>query len=122
MVIFLNPYCGYGHGLARWERIESELTSKAGSFILEAIQSPESLPARVSMFMQSGETEFVAAGGDGTVNLLLNAILSAHEGGNGVFFGAIGLGSSNDYHKPLDQREFVGQVPVRINRQKSRSL
>jgi diacylglycerol kinase family enzyme len=44
---------------------------------------------------------FVAAGGDGTVNCLLNAIMTAPDvQRQEVILGAIGLGSSNDFHKP----------------------
>ena len=53
----------------------------------------------------------VAAGGDGTVNGVLNAILT-----NGaVALGAIGLGSSNDFHKPFAPEKCVDGVPVRVD-------
>ena len=114
MVIFLNPYCCYGQGLARWKLIESELAPDVGAFDLEIMSSAEELPSRVSTRMRSGETIFIAAGGDGTVNLLLNAIMQASEDRSRVCLGAIGLGSSNDFHKPFEARAYIGRVPVRI--------
>jgi diacylglycerol kinase family enzyme len=94
--------------------IANELLSKVGPFKLEVIQSAESISPRVSSLMRSGESVYIAAGGDGTVNLLLNAIMLANENPNDVVLGAIGLGSSNDFHKPFALREMVHNVPMRI--------
>ena len=115
MVVFLNPYCSYGRGFARWQSIESDLRSRLSPFTIEVMNSPEILYARVSQLLKAGETAFIAAGGDGTVNLLLNALMQAGASGCNVCLGAIGLGSSNDYHKPFGEREMVRNIPVRIN-------
>jgi diacylglycerol kinase (ATP) len=117
MLILLNPYCGYGRGLARWEQIEQELASRVGSFTLEIMPDLDRLASNMANWLLAGETTFIAAGGDGTVNLLLNALLKANGLRNGVVLGAIGLGSSNDYHKPIQQRSRIGkdQVPLRVN-------
>jgi diacylglycerol kinase (ATP) len=48
----------------------------------------------------------VAAGGDGTVNFLLNAIMTADGvDPREVILGAVALGSSNDFHKPYAARK-----------------
>lgn len=59
--------------------------------------------------LERGEGFFVAAGGDGTLNYLLNRLMSIAlvrpEFADKIELGAIGLGSSNDAHKPIDGRQ-----------------
>ncbi len=52
--------------------------------------------------LEHGETKIVAAGGDGTVNAVLTMLMDeqVRDAVDRVTFGAIGLGSSNDFHKP----------------------
>ena len=49
--------------------------------------------------VQQGCKTFVAVGGDGTVHLAVNALL-----GLPIRLGAVGLGSSNDFHKPFHSK------------------
>jgi diacylglycerol kinase family enzyme len=67
--------------------------------------------------IENGENELVAAGGDGTVNTLLNSICEvAHPNVlPEICLGAIGLGSSNDFHKPFLKAQFVGDVPCKVD-------
>lgn len=71
--------------------------------------------AAVSRAVAEGTRFFIAAGGDGTVNALVNT-LDAVRGDVGLdafVLGAVGLGSSNDFHKPV-RREVAG-IPVRLD-------
>jgi diacylglycerol kinase family enzyme len=113
--VFLNPQSHHGRGWARWRRIEGELLRRLPAFALEEIASPEELPHCVASALGRGETRLIAAGGDGTVNLLLNAIMASPVAAHEVTMGAIGLGSSNDSHKPFRPEAFVRGVPVRID-------
>ena len=101
-----------------WKRIEREIRERTGQFETEEILSPEEFPAQVSRTLENGENVFIAAGGDGTVNLLLNALMNSGE--HGVTFGAIGLGSSNDFHKPFRTEALVKGIPLRIDWQNAR--
>jgi diacylglycerol kinase (ATP) len=114
MKVFLNPHCNYGAGLSRWEKIEKGLYNRIGKFDTEEISSPESLILQVSKALKNGEHEFIAAGGDGTINLLLNSIMKI---GNapGITIGAVGLGSSNDFHKPFHPERFINGIPLRVD-------
>jgi diacylglycerol kinase family enzyme len=62
-----------------------------------------------------GERQFVAVGGDGTVNLVMTDLVEAAspEVLAEVTIGAIGLGSSNDFHKP--RRATLGGIPCRLD-------
>ena len=56
----------------------------------------------------------ISAGGDGSVNYLTN-YLADRECGNKLSLGAIGLGSSNDFHKPI--QNVINGIPLRLNYQ-----
>jgi len=71
---------------------------------------------RVADEIARGRRRFVAAGGDGTVNALLDAVARGRPESTPLTeftIGAIGLGSSNDFHKPGQRR--VHDVPVRCD-------
>jgi diacylglycerol kinase family enzyme len=67
------------------------------------------------------ERLFVAAGGDGTINALLNAIMNRIDrtAMERLTLGAIGLGSSNDFHKPHETATFVGGFPAAIDAERA---
>ncbi|MEK6569854.1 MAG: diacylglycerol kinase family protein, partial [Bacteroidota bacterium] len=71
----------------------------------------------VGRMLREGKTEFIAAGGDGTVNLLLESLMeqAPSELLPRVKVGAIGLGSSNDFHKPFQGNSFIGGVPAKVD-------
>lgn len=119
MRVFLNPNCDYGQGKKKWERLAPEIQSYWGNFKIEEIESPGALPAQLKKAALAGERFFVAAGGDGTVNLVANALLELALARHGVVLGAIGLGSSNDFHKPFKAQNFIEDVPVRLDRDQS---
>jgi diacylglycerol kinase family enzyme len=57
---------------------------------------------------------FISAGGDGTLNRVLNAVLEVFgDHPDRPYLGAVGLGSRNNFHKPC-QRTCLG-VPLRID-------
>lgn len=112
--IFVNPGATYGTGRERWSRVEGELRRRLGGFEVEEIGAPGELPDRLAGLVRRGERRFVAAGGDGTVNLLLNAIMTLPESDR-IILGAVGLGSSNDFHKPFDESATTEGMPVKVD-------
>ncbi len=103
MIVILNPKAGGGTALARWRRIEPRVRERIGEYTFTVAESEAMVEETVAEALERGEREFVAAGGDGMVNLVMSAILAAAPPGvlATVRLGAVGLGSSNDFHKPL---------------------
>jgi diacylglycerol kinase (ATP) len=101
MFILLNTHSNNGRGLRRWEDSRSELEANLLGHDYRVAEYSDDLASRVREEYARGERVFVAAGGDGTVNYLLNSIMTAESiVPSEIILGAIGLGSSNDFHKP----------------------
>jgi diacylglycerol kinase (ATP) len=118
MLILMNPVAGYGRARARWSRLRQELTRRCGvgQTITVAETGPD-LERTIDRSVESGDRFLVAAGGDGTVHLVVNAIMRLPEAlRRELSFGAIGLGSSNDFHKPMRAGQIVNGIPLRIDR------
>ncbi|MEW6607885.1 MAG: diacylglycerol kinase family protein [bacterium] len=114
MRVFLNPHCNYGMSRTRWQKIEKELYQRIGDFNLEEIHSIDGFPEQVAKAIKNEARILISAGGDGSVHLLLNAIMNLQAQKN-ILIGAVGLGSSNDFHKPFRDEAYIKDVPVRID-------
>lgn len=100
MVILLNTICCGGKGLEKWNQIKNHILN-SGTAVFRTNEN--GLIPKLKEYIEKGETHFVAAGGDGTVNYLLNILveIAAVDQLKKITLGAIGIGSSNDFHKPF---------------------
>jgi diacylglycerol kinase (ATP) len=117
MVIFVNPGAGGGNALKKWKRFKEMLPCSAFPPKAYIMNGRASTLRKIREELEGGECEFVAAGGDGTVNFLLNTVVSQVSPAflPALRFGAIGLGSSNDFHKPYPLTNRHAGIPTRIN-------
>lgn len=104
MLFLINPRAAGGRAIGRWATVRRTICPSDVDRDEIILDGAAGLDAVVSAALLRGERNFVAVGGDGTVNALLNSLLgSRHRGGTGadrgVAMGAVGLGSSNDFHK-----------------------
>lgn len=122
-IIFLNLNANNGRASKKWIHLTHHTNHiQEKDIIYDSLIFSEDIIIEVKNIMQQhikkGHRHFVAAGGDGTVNLLINsyALLSPTEK-ESVIIGAIGLGSSNDFHKPSSKyiKSFHGKIPYRLN-------
>ncbi|MGD0338511.1 MAG: diacylglycerol kinase family protein [Bacteroidota bacterium] len=115
--VILNPFAGGGTALRKWKIIESEIRSNLGAFEFIVLDRSTDVKKIVSQMICLNTTEFIAAGGDGTVNLLLNAIDECSSGKSiqKIKLGAVGLGSSNDFHKPFRNAQLIEGIPCKVN-------
>jgi diacylglycerol kinase (ATP) len=117
MMLIVNPEAGGGTALHKLKSIEGEIQSRYGAFSVELTLSADEVSALVADRFARGERRFVAAGGDGCVNTLLRAIMTsipAHQR-RSVMLGAVGLGSSNDFHKPLSPGRTMRGIPWKMD-------
>ena len=117
MVIFMNPMAGGGRGAGKWKRFKETLPRTIFPPTAYVMNGRASTVRRIRMELQRGELQFVAAGGDGTLNFILNTILSvaSPESVPALQFGAVGIGSSNDFHKPWSSTNGHTRIPTRID-------
>ncbi len=117
MLVLLNPNAGGGTAAERWRRIEPQIRSLVGPYTLVEAANVDEVKGCVREALQAGETAFIAAGGDGTVNLVMTSLLenAPRRALERVTLGAVGLGSSNDYHKPLDPAKQIDGVPFKLD-------
>jgi diacylglycerol kinase (ATP) len=106
MIIFINPSASGGRALKKWENIRSFIAMRFNPDRIVVLDEGNSMKKYVVQFINQGFYEFVAAGGDGTVNTLLQCIMNSVAPTRIKDFkiGAIGLGSSNDFHKPFNPK------------------
>lgn len=122
MVVFINPSAASGLAMEKWTRIAPSLPCSAANSNTHRMNGERSTADAILGFLGNGETDFVAAGGDGTVNALLNILLAnaSRDRLQRVRLGAIGLGSSNDFHKPFREEQVVASVPCKIDFENAR--
>jgi diacylglycerol kinase (ATP) len=100
MIVLLNKYCNGTSGLEKWKKLRADLEKNYLGKDYTIISSFRKFQAKCLQEFDRGERIFVAAGGDGTVNFILNQLMELENGlRKELILGAIGLGSSNDFHK-----------------------
>jgi diacylglycerol kinase family enzyme len=117
MLVCMNPCAGYGRAEERWARLADGLSNRLGGVgDYHVAETGPQLRETILESIESGDRYVLAAGGDGTVHLVVNAIMSLPDAlWRELAFGAIGLGSSNDFHKPLRAENHVEGIPVRVD-------
>jgi diacylglycerol kinase family enzyme len=115
MLVIVNPNADSGRARAKWERIRSRVAELVGPFNECIAADPAAVRHCIANALERDEHRFVAAGGDGTVNLVMTDLVELAPPAvlQQITFGAIGLGSSNDFHKP--KRATIDGVPCRLN-------
>jgi diacylglycerol kinase family enzyme len=111
-LVIVNPRARRGAAADVYATIRSEV--EAGFEVRHALldESGEWL-RELDRARSDGFERVVAVGGDGTVNAVANAILGGVIGASKeMTVGAVGVGSSNDFHKP--RQRCAGGVPIRI--------
>jgi diacylglycerol kinase (ATP) len=112
MIILLNPGAAGGTALEKWRRFSSMMPPLREKIDVCFLGPNVDLDDLVQTAASQGESHFIAAGGDGTVHAVLNALmrLSGHLRDRTVL-GAVGLGSSNDFHKPFSPDNALEGIP-----------
>jgi diacylglycerol kinase (ATP) len=112
-VVLLNTAAGGGRGLKRWAAVRQIVAGTCDPVIVE-LDAEGKWEAAVRSAVDNGLKRYIAAGGDGTVRALTDALVRFCPDGclETITMGAVGLGSSNDFHKPI--RMAAGGIPMLI--------
>lgn len=119
IAILVNLSANHNKASEKWERIKDKLQFVEENTTVYTI--PYEVPFDVDtcvadLYGNKGVTHFISAGGDGSINYLINAINDIPDSTLDEFtIGAIGLGSSNDFLKPFDK--IIDGIPVKIDDQ-----
>jgi diacylglycerol kinase (ATP) len=116
MLILVNPMAAGGTASKKWDKIKNMFTIGNNSFRIYMVDGKTNFHDIMKDELTNGETDFIAAGGDGTVNYLLNELISVVTSKNfkNIRLGAIGIGSSNDFHKPFSNDQTLFGIPTKI--------
>jgi diacylglycerol kinase (ATP) len=116
MIVVLNKNSGGGTALEKWTRVYKQLglNGSTESFFIGVNGSTDKL---ILDSIKKGKTDFIIAGGDGSINYFLNRCIHLLKPPdlNLIKIGAVGIGSSNDFHKPFHPNNTKGKVPYKIN-------
>ncbi|MBF0548712.1 MAG: hypothetical protein HQM08_30060 [Candidatus Riflebacteria bacterium] len=122
--IFLNPSANRNTSQTNWSKVEEALKKQSFEVRLKTSSSRENLISTILESINGGARKLVAAGGDGTFQILLDSVMSARikhpELLNELFIGAIGMGTSNDFHKPFTPEKMLGGFPAKVREEASK--
>ena len=114
--VLINYSSNNGNAAKRWAVIENDIRKMLPP---NTCFIPYETPCNLKNILQSlivceKTVNFVSAGGDGSLNCLINELAEITGSGlTKIRIGAIGLGSSNDFHKPFGKQ--VRGIPVKID-------
>ncbi len=118
--IILNSLAKGGHVKKIWSQIlDSNVLLTSFHLQIEEIIDISNIQTNLSNTLtlwitaciNKGIKNFIAVGGDGTVHIAVNMLYKFRA--YRPILGAIGLGSSNDFHKPFKHK--IENIPVRLN-------
>jgi YegS/Rv2252/BmrU family lipid kinase len=96
--IILNPTAGHGNGLKALPQIEQLFTHGGVSFDLQRTERPEHGIELTRQAVKEGYQVIVAAGGDGTVNEVINGLMQSKLEGMPIpALGVLSVGRGNDF-------------------------
>ena len=101
--VILNPYSNRWNAKKRWPEAEAALHAAGVDFELAISEGPGYIALLAEQAIMDGFSPLIAAGGDGTIGEMVNAL--AHVATNGAPLASIGilpLGTANDLAYALE--------------------
>ncbi len=117
MYLIFNTYACGGNAIRKWDQIKNDIQKKFNELKLITINNYMEANRIIKDFLNGEEKDFLIAGGDGTVNFFINNLIDSTNAKEIKKFriGAIGIGSSNDFHKPIKKENLINKIPAKIN-------
>ncbi|HYQ58765.1 MAG TPA: diacylglycerol kinase family protein, partial [Draconibacterium sp.] len=114
--VLINGFANNGSAQKKWDQIEDEVKKSLpdGTLYIHLSETENHSSLMETLVNDNQVKHFVSAGGDGSLNILINTLAQVTDYHLAPYsIGAIGLGSSNDFHKPVKNK--MNEIPVRIN-------
>jgi YegS/Rv2252/BmrU family lipid kinase len=97
-IVLVNPHAGTGKGKKDWGKINEYLSLSTFEFEVFNTKHREHALALTTKFIKKGYRKFIVAGGDGTLNEVVNGIFIQKKIPTGEFLVAmIPVGTGNDW-------------------------
>lgn len=100
--VILNPYADRWNAQARRPQLEAALQAAGVDYDLVVTAGPGDGITLARTAVEEGATAVVAAGGDGTINEIVNGVLQASGDGPTLPFGILPVGTANDFYRMAD--------------------
>ena len=115
-IIILNPTAGKGHAEKRMPEIEAFFTEHKLSYEIILTQRPGHAIALAEQYALMPDTLIVAAGGDGTINEIINGLMHATKKLQDRIpeFGVLAIGRGNDFAHSANIPVGLGEDLLRI--------
>jgi diacylglycerol kinase (ATP) len=112
--IIVNPNAGNQKGQKDWPQIRSILQKHSFDFIHRFTSLQGEAKDICQELIQKGYRKFIAIGGDGTMNEVINGIFAQHEvSGDEFTVGIIPVGTGNDWCRTFDiPNDYEGAIKI----------
>jgi len=120
--IILNPYSNRWGAKERISEAEQTLAEEKVNYELVVTTEPLQGTALAEAAVVDGFDVVVAAGGDGTINEVLNGLLRATSDGPTIPFGILPLGTANDFNLMAGLPDTVSAAAQVIAQGKTRQI
>ena len=110
--VVVNPVAGGGRLASRWPSLRAELEARLGPLWIAETKAPGEARELAARHVADGAKLVIAAGGDGTVNEVVDGVLAAGPSG-GLELGIVPVGTGRDLWRTLgegDARAAVGGI------------
>lgn len=121
-LLIVNPAAGADRGARLAERMRARLRPVFGDVALVATGGEGDARAAARRAVGDGYDHLFVAGGDGTLNEVLNGVCDAARGLAPVTFGIVPLGTGNDFATALGIPEEVDEAIEVLNARRERMV
>jgi len=117
MYLILNKYAAGGSAAKKWEKVKKVIYKMFDDINVVDIDKSSLIDNVIKQLIKDSEKDFIIAGGDGTINKFINRLIKIVDKKDleNINIGAIGIGSSNDFHKPINKETLINEIPAKIN-------
>ena len=105
--LILNPTSGADTGTNHLPTLNERLRERVGALDIVLTTGPDDAARAAADAAQAGYDTLFVAGGDGTLNQVLNGVASVEGAFAQITFGLIPLGTGNDFAATLGMPESV---------------